>query len=66
MAAGRAVNTGDIGLEKVGVKLTDRGFIQVDPATLQTTVKGSTPSVTSPARRCWPTRAPARAYTWPN
>jgi dihydrolipoamide dehydrogenase len=40
MAAGRAVNTEAIGLEKVGVKLTDRGFIQVDPATLQTTVKG--------------------------
>ncbi len=40
MAAGRAVNTEGLGLEKVGVKLTDRGFIQVDPATLQTTVKG--------------------------
>ncbi len=40
MAAGRAVNTEEIGLEKVGVKLTDRGFIQVDPATLQTSVKG--------------------------
>ena len=40
MAAGRAVNTENIGLDKVGVKLTDRGFIQVDPTTLQTTVKG--------------------------
>jgi dihydrolipoamide dehydrogenase len=40
MAAGRAVNTENIGLERVGVKLTDRGFIQVDPVTLQTTVKG--------------------------
>jgi dihydrolipoamide dehydrogenase len=40
MAAGRAVNTENIGLEKVGVKLTERGFIQVDPVTLQTTVKG--------------------------
>jgi dihydrolipoamide dehydrogenase len=40
MAAGRAVNTENIGLEAVGVKLTDRGFIQVDPTTLQTTVKG--------------------------
>ncbi len=29
MAAGRAVNTEDIGLEKVGVKLTDRGFIPI-------------------------------------
>src|SRR5690606_3250521 len=40
MAAGRAVNTEGLGLEKVGVKLTDRGFIQVDPATLQTSVPG--------------------------
>jgi dihydrolipoamide dehydrogenase len=40
MAAGRAVNTGDMGLESVGVKLTDRGFIGVDPATLQTSVPG--------------------------
>jgi dihydrolipoamide dehydrogenase len=40
MAAGRAVNTEEIGLEKVGVKLTDRGFIAIDPATLQTSVKG--------------------------
>ena len=40
LAAGRAVNTENIGLEKVGVKLTDRGFIQVDPTTLQTSVKG--------------------------
>jgi dihydrolipoamide dehydrogenase len=40
MAAGRAVNTENIGLEKVGVKLTDRGFIQIDLATLQTSVKG--------------------------
>ena len=40
MAAGRAVNTENIGLEKVGIKLTDRGFIQVDLATLQTSVPG--------------------------
>ncbi len=40
MAAGRAVNTDGIGLEAVGVKLTDRGFIRVDPATLATTVPG--------------------------
>jgi dihydrolipoamide dehydrogenase len=40
MAAGRAVNTENIGLEQVGVKLTDRGFIQVDPTTLMTSVKG--------------------------
>jgi len=40
MAAGRAVNTEDIGLDKVGIKLTDRGFIQVNLATLETTAAG--------------------------
>lgn len=40
MAAGRAVNTEEIGLDKVGVTLTDRGFIKIDPATLETSVKG--------------------------
>ena len=40
MAAGRAVNTENIGLEAVGVKLTDRGFIKVDATTLQTSVRG--------------------------
>jgi dihydrolipoamide dehydrogenase len=29
-AIGRAPNTEDVGLEKAGVKLTDRGFVQVD------------------------------------
>lgn len=40
MAAGRAVNTEQIGLEAVGIALTDRGFIKVDPTTLETSVKG--------------------------
>ncbi len=40
MAAGRAVNTGEIGLEAAGVKLDERGFIRVDPATLETTAPG--------------------------
>ncbi len=40
MAAGRAVNTESLGLEKVGVALTERGFIKVDPTTLQTSVPG--------------------------
>lgn len=40
MAAGRSVNTEEIGLEKVGVTLTDRGFIKIDPTTLETSVKG--------------------------
>jgi dihydrolipoamide dehydrogenase len=40
MAAGRAVNTEDIGLEACGVKLTDRGFVQVNPKTLETTAPG--------------------------
>ena len=40
MAAGRAVNTETLGLKEAGVELTDRGFIRVNPATLETTAKG--------------------------
>jgi len=40
MAAGRAVNTEKLGLEQCGIKLSDGGFIQVDPVTLQTTAEG--------------------------
>lgn len=40
MAAGRAVNTEDLGLKETGIQLTDRGFVKVDLATLQTTAAG--------------------------
>jgi dihydrolipoamide dehydrogenase len=40
MAAGRAVNTENIGLEAAGVQLTERGFIKVDPTTLETSARG--------------------------
>ena len=39
MAAGRAVNTENIGLKEVGIALTERGFIKVDQD-LQTPVPG--------------------------
>ncbi len=39
VAAGRAVNVEDIGLEAAGVQLTDRGFIKVDEQ-LRTTADG--------------------------
>src|SRR2546429_6324063 len=39
MAAGRALNTQNLGLEAAGVKLNDRGFVQVD-ANLRTTAEG--------------------------
>ncbi len=39
MAAGRAVNTEDIGLKECGVQLDSRGFIKVD-ASLQTSAAG--------------------------
>jgi len=39
MAAGRGLNVENIGLEAAGVKLTDRGFVQVD-ANLRTTAEG--------------------------
>jgi dihydrolipoamide dehydrogenase len=40
MAAGRAVNTEAMGFEQAGVQLTDRGFVQVNPDTLETTAPG--------------------------
>ena len=40
MAAGRAVNTENLGLKEAGVQLTDRGFIKVNPATLETSAPG--------------------------
>jgi dihydrolipoamide dehydrogenase len=40
MAAGRAVNTERLGLAEAGVQLTERGFVQVNPATLETTAAG--------------------------
>src|SRR3989449_4956699 len=39
MAAGRAVNTEDIGLKECGIQLTDRGFIKADQ-NLQTSAPG--------------------------
>jgi dihydrolipoamide dehydrogenase len=39
MAAGRGVNTENIGLKECGIQLSDRGFIKVD-RTLQTTAAG--------------------------
>jgi dihydrolipoamide dehydrogenase len=40
MAAGRAVNTENLGLQEAGVQLTDQGFIKVNLATLETTAAG--------------------------
>jgi dihydrolipoamide dehydrogenase len=40
MAAGRAVNTENLGLQEAGVQLTDRGFIKVNQTTLETTSAG--------------------------
>jgi dihydrolipoamide dehydrogenase len=40
MAAGRAVNTEGMGFEEAGVQLSDRGFVKVNPATLETTAPG--------------------------
>jgi dihydrolipoamide dehydrogenase len=40
MAAGRAVNTEGVGFKECGVELTDRGFVKVNPQTLETTAKG--------------------------
>ncbi|MDQ2669208.1 MAG: dihydrolipoyl dehydrogenase [Gemmatimonadota bacterium] len=40
MAAGRAVNTENMGFKEAGVELTDRGFVKVNPQTLETSAKG--------------------------
>lgn len=40
MAAGRAVNTEGIGLAEAGVQVNDRGWIKVNPTTLETTAPG--------------------------
>jgi dihydrolipoamide dehydrogenase len=40
MAAGRAVNTEGMGFKESGVQLTDRGFVKVSLATLETTAPG--------------------------
>jgi len=40
VATGRAPNVEGIGLEKAGVKVDERGFIQIDRKTFQTTAKG--------------------------
>ncbi|MGH7585348.1 MAG: dihydrolipoyl dehydrogenase [Gemmatimonadales bacterium] len=40
MAAGRAVNTESMGFKESGVELTDRGFVEVNLDTLETTAKG--------------------------
>jgi dihydrolipoamide dehydrogenase len=40
MAAGRAVNTEDMGFKEAGVELTERGFVKVNLATLETTAPG--------------------------
>jgi dihydrolipoamide dehydrogenase len=40
MAAGRAVNTENMGFKEAGVQLTDRGFVKVDLKTLETTAPG--------------------------
>jgi dihydrolipoamide dehydrogenase len=40
MAAGRSLNTESMGFEAAGVQLTERGFVRVNPATLETTASG--------------------------
>jgi len=60
MAAGRAVNTENIGLAECGVQVTDRGFINVDQ-NLQTTAPGYYAIGDVPGRPCSLTRACERA-----
>ncbi len=58
-AVGVVGNVEDLGLEALGVK-TERGCI-VDDASAAPASRASTPSATSPGRRCWRTRPSTRA-----
>ncbi|HET9150723.1 MAG TPA: dihydrolipoyl dehydrogenase [Gemmatimonadales bacterium] len=40
MAAGRAVNTENMGFKEAGIELTERGFVKVNLDTLETTARG--------------------------
>jgi hypothetical protein len=60
-AVGVVGNIENLGLEKLGVK-TDRGTIVID-GSARPTCPASTPSATSPARRCWRTRPSMRAWS---
>jgi dihydrolipoamide dehydrogenase len=40
MAAGRAMNSESPGFKESGIQLTNQGFVKVNPATLETSVKG--------------------------
>lgn len=40
MAAGRALNTENMGFQEAGVQLAEGGFVKVNPATLETTAPG--------------------------
>jgi dihydrolipoamide dehydrogenase len=40
MAAGRAVNTEEMGFKEAGVQITERGWVKVNQATLETTAPG--------------------------
>jgi dihydrolipoamide dehydrogenase len=61
---GRRPNGKNLGLEQLGVKVDDRGFIAVD-AQRRPRCRASGRSATSPASRCSPTRAATRAWCAP-
>lgn len=59
VAVGRRPNGPFIEAERAGVRVDGQGFIPVD-AQQRTNVPTSTPSATSSAIPCWPTRLPTR------
>ena len=67
MAAGRAVNTEDMGFKEAGVQLDRPRLRQGEPRDAgDHRARASTASATWPARRCWPTREAAKASSWPS
>ena len=61
VAVGRRPNSRDLGLDKAGVAVDDKGFIKVDEQRRTDGERIYSPSATWPASRCWRTRRPMKA-----
>ena len=64
VSTGRRPYTDGLGLEALGVKMSDRGQVETDGHWATSPCRASTPSATASRDRCWPTRPRTRA--WPS
>ena len=65
VAVGRRPNGASLGAEAAGVEVDERGFISVDAQHAHQRAATSSPSATSSASRCSPTRRRTRARSRP-